>query len=481
MVYKISDQHYFRIHHIRPRFKNDVEKVLIFIATEIAQIPESLTADFAEQMNSAIKRFPGNATKSEKTINNWRTEISSLFGFIQTGRNSQYVKPGLRAIELEIGQDLIEAFKKFLYFFQYPGGHVTPSETCKCIEAGVKFKPAKYILSLLDYAEKTENKRIGISKAALTHCVFNDLRVTRDQEKLDVTWERIKRHHENHMEYDTTGDVIRYAGDILDYMEIANLLVSHNGIDYYLNKYERESVEAFINSKVWFDKYDYMISRRISDFKAVSELQKYWFDFVNSPIDIGEFKTDLSRLHQPDNLLTAEPSPLPKISDFMDGIRSYSFQENGTFTSSKEIGDVGEGLVFAHESEKLKNAGRTDLLHLVKIMPTNNYLGYDIISYENNEQRRHIEVKTTISSKPVALSRIHLTTNEWRAAETYKDRYFIYRVSVTKAGNKMVVIQDPVGLYKAGQLYMVPRNDGADLFIDFANVGNEEELLSWTN
>ena len=38
MEYQVPNQFYFRIHHVRPRFKNDVENVLIFVAESIAKL-----------------------------------------------------------------------------------------------------------------------------------------------------------------------------------------------------------------------------------------------------------------------------------------------------------------------------------------------------------------------------------------------------------------------------------------------------------
>ncbi|MBD5110976.1 MAG: hypothetical protein HDT42_00340 [Ruminococcaceae bacterium] len=38
MMYNIPEEYYFRIHQIRPRFKDDVENVLIYMATEIAKL-----------------------------------------------------------------------------------------------------------------------------------------------------------------------------------------------------------------------------------------------------------------------------------------------------------------------------------------------------------------------------------------------------------------------------------------------------------
>lgn len=472
MNYKVPQEYFFRIHHIRPRFKTNVEGVLIFFSSEIAKLPELENREFADRVNDAVRRFPGNATKNIKTINNWRTEISSLFGFIQTGKNQDFSKPALRAIELEKNQDVVRAFKTFLYFFQYPGGHLKPQEISELIEAGVKFKPAQYVLRLLNHAEIVENRRVGISKAEFTHCVFNDLRCTRDNIDISLVWNRIKRNRENNVEYDTEGDVIRYAGDILDYMEIANLLISHQSGNYYINHLEQSAVTAFIESKEWFDRYDTMISHRRADNVAISELQRLWFDYVNKRIDDHQFSTDVIAL-------TSENS-----EDYKEKLHNITvnYQENVDTKPSfgtKEIGDWGESLVYAHECERLKRLGRKDLIHLIKIMPTDQYLGYDLISLDFDERRRHIEVKSTISNAVMVFNRFHLTTNEWRAANEYRDKYFVYRLFISKAEKRLLVVNDPVGLYKNDQLQMIPRGDGADIIIAPDKVGKWEELLTW--
>ena len=103
MNYKIPEDYYFRIHHVRPRFKGDIENVLVYMAEELSKIGEKPTEEFVKTINAAIYRYPGNAHRELKTINNWRTEISALFGFIEHTESTD--RPGLRAIELAQNQD----------------------------------------------------------------------------------------------------------------------------------------------------------------------------------------------------------------------------------------------------------------------------------------------------------------------------------------------------------------------------------------
>lgn len=158
--YSIPNDYYFRIHHVRPRFKGDIENVLIYLSEEIASIGELPIEEFVQKVNASIYRYPGNAHRTLKTINNWRTEISSLFGFVQ--KNDTTAKPGIRAIELAKKQDLVEFFKAYLYSFQYPGAHIKSHAVLEQIEHGIRFKPAQYILKLLKFACAEEGKNIGL-------------------------------------------------------------------------------------------------------------------------------------------------------------------------------------------------------------------------------------------------------------------------------------------------------------------------------
>ena len=482
--YKIPEEFYFRIHHVRPRFKGDIENVLIYVAEELARVGERPVDEFVQAVNAALYRYPGNAHRELKTINNWRTEISALFGFIEHTDTTD--KPGRRALELASGQDLVESFKVFLYNFQYPGAHIKPKNVLEQIEAGVHFKPAQYILQLLRYANRNGGNAIGITKFEVCHCVFNDLRVTRDNEGVAATWERIAENRRLRLDYDQTGDVVRYAGDIIDYMEIANLLKTYDSRTYYLNTLEEETIIKFCESTEWFSEYDTMIRNRSGSMEAVKDCINGWFSYVNRDIQNTDFSTDiLAYIAADEEELKAlkessSEDGRPRITDFLS--REEAFEQRmetwEEAVSTKDIGDIGEGLVHGHECMRVKNGGREDLIHLIKRIPTQFAVGYDISSEELDERKRYIEVKTTISAKPLHFNRIHLTKNEWNTASSTHDRYFIYRLLLSKNERKLFLLQDPVGLYKNDQIDMVPA-DGADITFDPTKVGQFEELLTW--
>lgn len=482
--YKIPEEFYFRIHHVRPRFKGDIENVLIYVAEELARVGERPVDEFVQAVNAALYRYPGNAHRELKTINNWRTEISALFGFIEHTDTTD--KPGRRAMELAESQDLVESFKVFLYNFQYPGAHIKPKNVLEQIEAGVHFKPAQYILQLLRYANREGGNAVGITKYEVCHCIFNDLRVIRDHEGVEATWARILDNRSKRLDYDQTGDVIRYAGDIIDYMEIANLLKTYDSRTYYLNTLEEETIIKFCESTEWFSEYDTMIRNRSGSMEAVKDCIKGWFSYVNRDIQNTDFSTDILAYIAADEeeLKALKESSTddgrPRITEFLS--REEAFEQRmetwQEAVSTKDIGDIGEGLVHGHECMRVKNGGREDLIHLIKRIPTQFAVGYDISSVELDERKRYIEVKTTISAKPLHFNRIHLTKNEWNTASSTHDRYFVYRLLLSKNERKLFLLQDPVGLYKNDLIDMVP-GDGADITFDPSKVGQFEELLTW--
>lgn len=470
-VYQIPEEYYFRIHHCRPRFKGNVENVLIYMATEISKIGDRPKKEFNNLLNDAIKCFPGNSTLVQKTIDNWRTEISTFFGLFYEDENHNN-HAMLRAKELAEHNDLVEFFKLFLYYFQYPGAHIKSKDVLEQIEVGVHFKPTQYILKLLKSAEENTGKRCGITKEEACYCIFNDLRCTRDNEDVTVTWQRIQKNRDLEIEYVAKGDITRYAGDILDYMQHANLLVSYNNKEFFINHCENEAILKYINSTEWFDGYDTMIANRSGTIQAVNDRKSDWFLYVNREVGDTDFATDITSFFTAGYETQKEPDSQMKLfAAYMEKLKSLESLK------TKDIGDIGESLVHGHECQRLKLGDREDLVHLVVKIPTELGVGYDISSRELDDTIRNIEVKTTISTKPIVFNKIHLTPNEWQAAKSYKERYFIYRLMVSKTEIKLYVLRDPVELFKQDLIDISPR-DGMEITFR-ESAGHYEELLAW--
>lgn len=368
--------------------------------------------------------------------------------------------------------DLVEFFKLFLYYFQYPGAHIKSKDALEQIEAGVHFKPTQYILKLLKTAEENTGKRCGITKEEACYCIFNDLRCTRDNEDVTITWQRIQRNRDLEIEYVSKGDVTRYAGDILDYMQHANLLVSYNNKEFFINHCENEAILKYINSTEWFGGYDTMIANRSGTIQAVNDCKSDWFIYVNREVEDTDFATDITSFFTAEYETQKEPeSQMQLFAAYMEKLKSLESLK------TKDIGDIGESLVHGHECQRLKLGDREDLVHLVVKIPTELGVGYDISSRELDDTIRNIEVKTTISTKPIVFNKIHLTPNEWQAAKSYKERYFIYRLMVSKTEIKLYVLQNPVELFKQDLIDISPR-DGMEITFR-ESAGHYEELLAW--
>ena len=351
-MYEIPSDCFYRLHHIRPRFKNNVEDVLLFMATQIASLTPKERTLFKEDLNKAIRLYPGNISKTAKTIDNWRTEISALFGLIEY--NNNLLRPGTMAELLAEQQDLISFFRYFLFYFQYPGGH--------------------------------------------------------------------------------------------------------------------------LNDDSYFTPYETLYNKKNIDRDDVKNTQESWFHYVNSELSDEIFQADtLSIIEEYGESSNTNENITKLVMEVITKIRED--KEKGKVLSTKEIGDTGEALVIQHEKNRLHKNGRDDLVHLVVKIPENLAAGYDIRSYElTDEQLRYIEVKTTTSIGKLATKSFCMSTNEWRTAKSAREKYYIYRLMISKKDISLFIIQDPVGKEREDLLNMIPRQ-GADITYE-ESAGYWEELLA---
>jgi hypothetical protein len=276
-------------------------------------------------------------------------------------------------------------------------------------------------------------------------------------------------------EYDRAGDVVRYAGDLLDYMALADLISLKQNYKYYLNNHHIEVLKSFAESNNFFTPYESLYSQENIEPHEISSLTDSWFDYINNTLDDSIFKTDILAMLQEGLSETTEPeTPANQfIQEILDKLRKESTKPKNT----KEIGDVGESIVIEHEKNRLVKIDITfeKMLHYIKKLPEHFAVGYDIQSLEGvSDQRRYIEVKTTLSMGKLSASRFHMTPSEWSAASSINKAYFIYRLMISRENISLFVIQDPVGKYKNSLIEMIPR-DGAEIRYSNSS-GNFEEL-----
>ena len=473
--YKIADEYFFRLHHVRPRYKDDVEEALLYVVTSISELDILQENIFKAELNKKLSEFKNNRKLKGKTIDNWRTEISALFALIQG--DDKFLMPSKMAIRLANNQYLDEFFNYFLYTFQYPGGHIKSHNIVKQIKEGVKFKPCRFILQLLKEGEKLTNKPFSITAEELTQCAYFDLRVTRDGKHPKEVAKMIIKHRNEKVEYDhrydqlkndktgaypSKGDVYRYAGDLLDYMALANLL-QHKGTGYYfyLNAENKEPIDFHLKKAVWFNQYDKFYNQEEISNPEIFAIEEKWFSFVNQFDNIDEFAPHLDQVEQ------------ENISKLIQ--EYYARMTGDKKVSTKIIGDYGESLILAHEYLRTKD--KSNRQHLINKIPTPLGVGYDIQSVEFEKKKRYIEVKTTKSRKAITNNRFKLTPNEWDTAETMGENYFLYYLVVNDNTKNIFMIQDPVKQYEQGNL-KIDKN----LVVEFSKTsGQWEKLLEIIN
>lgn len=487
VYYRIPDEYWHRIHFVRPRFKSNIENVLLYMANECCRIPKCSCEEYNNLYFRAIRMFPGNIDMADKTLHNWRTEIPALFGFYKEDRELDITETSSMAFFLHENQDLTQFLRLFLMSFQFPGGHMKPQDIKDIIYNNIRFKPAQLIIQVLMAGNKILSqqnslKEMSISAEEATYCIFNDTRVTGRQITPEQIANLILYNRRHRIKYynpkdsqslsltgkaRSKGDMTRYAGDILDYMEIANLLDVHDGY-FTLKGNEQNALMQFVNDTTFFDGYEQFYSRKSFETSEISKVEPLWFEYVNSSMNPERFKTDIRTFFKEED----EVSLL-----FDDRIKDVVSSEDKTL---KDIGNLGEALICGHEKMRLKINGYEQFVRLVQIVDSPAYHpGFDIDSYEadGTEEHRYIEVKTTISKMPIQQYGFHMSPNEWRVASTISNHYCVYRLMLSEYDKTLIILRNPVHLYKTDKIMADPR-DGMEITFS-SNDFKPTELLTW--
>lgn len=485
--YLVPTEYWHRIHFVRPRFKSNIENVLLYMANECCKIPRCSCQEYSDRYFNAIRMFPGNIGMADKTLHNWRTEIPALFGFYNEDKISDVTETSNMAKFLHEKQDLTQFLRLFLMSFQFPGGHMKPQDTRDIICLNIRFKPAQFIINVLLEGNKLLakdgfEKEMSISAEEATYCIFNDIRVTSGsispktvaQTILDNRKQKLKYYNKKDKniqslrgEPRSKGDVTRYAGDILDYMEIANLLNVNYGY-YSLKENQSQAISAFNTDKTFFKGYEDFYGRNNYETSEISDIEPLWFDYVNKSMKPDLFKSDIRSILKPDEEIDIV---------FDDRIKDVVTSDTKT---TKDIGNIGEALVCGHEKMRLKIKGYDNFIRLIQIVDSPSYHpGFDIDSFEadGTEDHCYIEVKTTISKKKIQMYGFHMSPNEWRVASTIKEHYCVYRLMLSEQDKTLFILRNPVALYKTDMIDAEPR-DGMEISFTEEQF-KPTELLLW--
>lgn len=126
-----------------------------------------------------------------------------------------------------------------------------------------------------------------------------------------------------------------------------------------------------------------------------------------------------------------EITPPPPRSN-VSGLRARKSSSSGGLdyldaeNKHRRLGLEGERLVIKYERQALIKAGRQDLADKVRhIALEGDGAGYDIQSYTESGNIKHIEVKTTRGS---AETYFYITSNEVTFSREHPDTYYLYRV-----------------------------------------------------
>lgn len=462
-MYKTPENFFLRLHFPRSRFSKNLENTLLYLAAKITAIGPLGKDDFDQLLDKTIKETDRAGLK-EKTIKNQRTEMIRLFGLAKYAEGTAI--PSERLSDLARTQDIPRFFKSFCKRFQYPGGFLKSDRVSELVKAGVRFKPASYILRLLKIGE-SKFGAFAVNAAEIAHFVFNDKRVTAGNANPADVLGRIIDLREKDMSIDKTSDIIRYARDFLNYMVEANLLNEYKNM-YALNKGESKAIHSIISDRDFYGGYSSVIKGDgawdTEDYKRADE---EWMEWFGDAVDEKELGTPASALIKDDAKF---PDEWKKIKEILE--RKEPKARGGAL---KEIGDEGEKIVYEYEKETIGKI-RPDLVRLVKIVSATTTLGYDILSVHPSGERskKYIEVKTTKKNYESEPTPFFMSINEWTVAEQLGDNYFVYRVIITKKGISVFSIQNPVAKNRGGSLQIEPiaykivysNNSG-----DFLNLG----------
>lgn len=240
--------------------------------------------------------------------------------------------------------------------------------------------------------------------------------------------------HNLHVEKNTL-ILLQYSGTI-----IANAIYeSENKIDdtdplfsngykgYY--KFLENSIKILsnpIDGQIMSDKFAVRLSQ------ATTNIKLSYF-----PVLIELFDETQDDIIEEENK-NIEDKTIREISNFsITGIHSFNSISHGktkdyikAHKNQMAVGKTGEKLILKYEKEKLCSLGKIELSEKVKIVSEDSSLGYDILSFNENGQEIHIEVKSKAGM--LKYFDFYISDNEYQKLKN-NTNHIIYYISYLRS------------------------------------------------
>lgn len=457
--YQTPDKYRLDLHFPRSRFNTELEDTLLLLASKMVQLGNLPSSQFTNDINQYLRTLRGKHL-APKTINNQRTEMTSLFGLVKQ-HNGQVII-GNRTVLLVETQDVPRFFKSVCNRFQYPNGINKIQFIEEYVRAGIRFKPAQYLIRLLRAGNAKTGKIFAVTAKEVAHLVFNDKRVTVDQESPEERIDLFLELRQKGVLCDGTGDIIRYARDFLNFMVAANLLIESDK-RYFLNSREKNALDFISQDQTFFDEFSLARQGVVVERKEISDVLDDWDDFyADADFDQEQaLRTTLSSFSQNTVQITDERNEIETVVtgyEIPDGVLEVIEEQENERPTTKQIGDEGEAIVYNLERKRVA-VERPDLLGLVRIVSNDTSLGFDIQSVFDSGGKKYIEVKTTKRSfEPdfSATSFFGISSNAWATAEQFGDSYFIARVIIAREKISVFVIRNPYEKFQNEKIRLLP-------------------------
>ena len=434
-----NPQNQYRCDFIRSRIINHLDNLLPVVANIVNKICPCSKPSFIQSFNAMSMPYlvALGLKPTQKTIDNLRTEIANkLFGLYYYD-NYGIARATQRLSEFLRTNDQPAFFKEICYKYQEPNGISRSDRVTKRVNDGICVYPVRYILAVLNEAQ---NKGIDVSIREIGYYVLNAKDVlTMNASPMEV----VKR-----IEADQSAGIIntiakknnsyewQHIRALITYMMLANLILLKNKKNYgkdnivILNTVELPAIRIFIrnynSTPMDFDLKKYPR-------KTIAERRRFQFDWDEYNGHLRPYYADFA----------TSPAAL--------GLSGASTAKK--YSASSFIGKTGEQYVIDMEKERLSKINAA-YASMVLDKSAKKGTGYDIESIvgigQNPKDPLYIEVKSTIRKTPLPASyieTINITRNEWKAAYTLRNNYWIYRVYFI-IGAKKPEVHEIFGIYE---------------------------------